>query len=806
MRRNEKEVYKMATGDDSVDQIEVVDAFSKSKIEGNSTDYKEEDSEREEHAERRKIDGNVSNLNGAGSSTSAMSRHKSEREKKLGHRRVGTGGEVTYKKIQTSQIMGSIQLGIQHAVGGLASKPERDLLMQDFMTVETTTFAADGSSHTPAHHYSEFVFKTYAPIAFRYFRDLFGIQPDDFLISFCSAPLRELSNPGASGSIFYLTDDDEFIIKTVQHKEGEFLQKLLPGYYMNLNQNPRTLLPKFFGLYCYQCNSKNIRMVAMNNLLPSSITLHQKYDLKGSTYKRKASKSERQKKSPTYKDLDFMEHHSEGLYLEADTYNALVKTIQRDCRVLESFKIMDYSLLVGIHNLDQAAREKAERRSIAKQGTDAPEEEGKSVNLNRTRSLTRAKLVAHSTAMESIQAESEPIDEEDDVPPGGIPARNFKGERLLLFIGIIDILQSYRLKKKLEHTWKSILHDGDTVSVHKPGFYAQRFQDFMAKTVFRKIPSLDLPEIKGNHRKFRTLVTSYIALKHSPSKRKSISRPMRPLESEVDGMTQPSGSGNSKPGSPTSPSLPSSPPARPITPPPPSSPPSYPSVLKDRGSIGPPHTPVGGAPRVPPPVPPRGGPRKQGHESAGRGGYVSGFPSCSTPPPAFEDAIRGDYAADSSSASGSGTSSNPGGGTPLRHRVTQHHSKNYREETVSASRVTSGTATRHTVSYHEEVVSISEVRLESRTENKSSLSVESGSSTSGFGSVVTSTTGRHLTWTPPCSVEGSTPTWTEGTPSFTESSSSGDIGCPTTPVRGLNRDRDGPKSVPEDSENCTEIR
>lgn len=54
-----------------------------------------------------------------------------------------------------------------------------------------------------------------------------------------------------------------------------------------------------------------------------------------------------------------MEHHPEGIFLEADTYSALVKTIQRDCRVLESFKIMDYSLLVGIHNLDQAAKEKA---------------------------------------------------------------------------------------------------------------------------------------------------------------------------------------------------------------------------------------------------------------------------------------------------------------------------------------------------------------------------------------------------------------------------------------------------------------
>jgi len=106
-------------------------------------------------------------------------------------------------------------------------------------------------------------------------------------MSLCSQRMRELSNPGASGSIFYLTADDEFIIKTVMYKECEFLQKLLPGYYMNLNQNPRTLLPKFFGLFCYQCNSKNIRLCVMNNLLPSVVKMHQKYDLKGSTYKRK---------------------------------------------------------------------------------------------------------------------------------------------------------------------------------------------------------------------------------------------------------------------------------------------------------------------------------------------------------------------------------------------------------------------------------------------------------------------------------------------------------------------------------------
>ena len=43
-------------------------------------------------------------------------------------------------------------------------------------------YFSEGSTLTPAHHYSDFRFKAYAPIAFRYFRELFGIQPDDFLV------------------------------------------------------------------------------------------------------------------------------------------------------------------------------------------------------------------------------------------------------------------------------------------------------------------------------------------------------------------------------------------------------------------------------------------------------------------------------------------------------------------------------------------------------------------------------------------------------------------------------------------------
>ncbi|XP_023653747.1 phosphatidylinositol 4-phosphate 5-kinase type-1 gamma-like isoform X2 [Paramormyrops kingsleyae] len=405
--------------------------------------------------------------------------------KKIGHRGVDASGETTYKKTTSSALKGAIQLGIGYTVGNLSSKPERDVLMQDFYVVESIFFPSEGSNLTPAHHYPDFRFKTYAPVAFRYFRELFGIRPDDYLYSLCNEPLIELSNPGASGSIFYVTKDDEFIIKTVMHKEAEFLQKLLPGYYMNLNQNPRTLLPKFFGLYCVQSGGKNIRVVVMNNVLPSAIRMHLKYDLKGSTYKRRASKKEREKAKPTFKDLDFLQDLQDGLMLDTDTYSALVKTLQRDCLVLESFKIMDYSFLLGVHNIEQAERD---RLAEGLQGSGGPGE---------PRPVAQKAL--YSTAMESIQggaACGESIDTDDTM--GGIPAVNGKGERLLLYIGIIDILQSYRLIKKLEHTWKALVHDGDTVSVHRPSFYADRFFRFMNTTVFRKNSSLKCsPSKKG---------------------------------------------------------------------------------------------------------------------------------------------------------------------------------------------------------------------------------------------------------------------------------------------------------------------
>ncbi|ODM87409.1 Phosphatidylinositol 4-phosphate 5-kinase type-1 beta [Orchesella cincta] len=337
---------------------------------------------------------------------------------------------------------------------------------------EQVHFSTSSDDSSVFHSEVDFRFKTYAPPAFDHFRVYFGVSQEDF----CS-PLRELSSSGASGSLFYISKDDEFILKTVQRRKtttspssGRLLSKS--------ETKSRTLLPKFFGLYNYipkTGGNKNIRFVVMNNVLPSALKMDWKYDLKGSTYNRRASLAEKMKPYPTFKDLDFVEHFPGGLILEEATYNALMRTLERDANVLESLKIMDYSLLIGIHSLDLAASENSRQMQ-------RPKEVEKDLEESKIQKRNRRKLVAHSTALESIEIELDDMDFE--VPFGGIPARSRNGDNLLVFLGIIDILQSYRLSKKLEHTWKAVVYDGNTVSVHRPEFYARRFMDFLKSSVF----------------------------------------------------------------------------------------------------------------------------------------------------------------------------------------------------------------------------------------------------------------------------------------------------------------------------------
>lgn len=59
---------------------------------------------------------------------------------------------------------------------------------------------------------------------------------------------------------------------------------------------------------------------------------------------------------------------------------------------------------------------------------------------------------------------------------------------VVLYMGIIDILQEYNLRKKIEHAYKSMHFDPLTISVVEPKLYAERFINFLEKKVFPEDP------------------------------------------------------------------------------------------------------------------------------------------------------------------------------------------------------------------------------------------------------------------------------------------------------------------------------
>jgi 1-phosphatidylinositol-4-phosphate 5-kinase len=52
---------------------------------------------------------------------------------------------------------------------------------------------------------------------------------------------------------------------------------------------------------------------------------------------------------------------------------------------------------------------------------------------------------------------------------------------VVLYFGIIDILQEYNITKRIEHSYKSLHFDPSSISAVEPRLYATRFQEFLKK-------------------------------------------------------------------------------------------------------------------------------------------------------------------------------------------------------------------------------------------------------------------------------------------------------------------------------------
>uniref|UniRef100_A0ACD5XKR1 Uncharacterized protein n=2 Tax=Avena sativa TaxID=4498 RepID=A0ACD5XKR1_AVESA len=394
-----------------------------------------------------------------------------------GGRRRGQGPTIA-KGHKNYELMLNLQLGIRHAVGK-QGPITLDLRSSAFDPKEKvwTRFPPEGSKYTPPHSSCDFRWKDYCPQVFRTLRKLFKVDAADYMLSLCGdQALRELSSPGKSGSFFYLTSNDQYMIKTMKKAEVKIFLKMLRAYYNHVRSFENTLVTKFFGLHCVKlagANQKKVRFVIMGNLFCSDHYIHRRFDLKGSSLGRTTDKPQTEIDEYTIlKDLDL----NFIFRLQKPWYQEFQRQVDKDCDFLEQENIMDYSLLVGVHFRD--------KRVIMTEGSfDSDSSRGSSPHLSShlSRGDTDPNRMCTIRLGSNMPTKAELTVRRTDCEPQLIGESTGEFYDVILYFGIIDILQDYDISKKLEHAYKSFQYDPTSISAVDPKQYSRRFKDFVYK-------------------------------------------------------------------------------------------------------------------------------------------------------------------------------------------------------------------------------------------------------------------------------------------------------------------------------------
>ncbi|KAJ0927364.1 putative 1-phosphatidylinositol-4-phosphate 5-kinase [Helianthus annuus] len=385
-------------------------------------------------------------------------------------------GVTICKGHKNYELMLNLQLGIRHSVGRPSSPKPLDLKPTVFDTKEKlwTRFPPEGSKHTPPHQSCDFKFKDYCPSVFRTLRNLFNVDPVDYMLSICgNEALRELSSPGKSGCFFYVTSDNKYMIKTMKKAEVKVLRRMLPAYFQHMKSYENTLVTKFFGLHCVKLSGssqRKVRFVVMGNLFCTDVPINRRFDLKGSSHGRITDKPESEiDANTTLKDLDL----NYIFRLQKDQFQEFYRQVNTDCKFLEQERIMDYSLLVGI--------------SVQACNQDLSTDEG-NIELDSSGSSPRVSSADTDASLDptrwapirlgvNMPARVELTVRSHENQLVGEPTQEFYN--VILFFGIIDILQDYDISKKLEHAYKAFQYNPTSISAVDPIQYSKRFRDFI---------------------------------------------------------------------------------------------------------------------------------------------------------------------------------------------------------------------------------------------------------------------------------------------------------------------------------------
>lgn len=370
----------------------------------------------------------------------------------------------------------SMMIGIRMSVGRSSIETARELQPVDFIMKEKFSIIprlANIFDSAVSKRVTMTRFIDYAPMVFQKIRASFGIQHEEYLKSVGPeqllgnmvlgnlSSLSELSSEGKSGAFFYYTADGNYMMKTVAPKEHQLLKSMLKRYHDHIMQHPGTLIVRFLGLHCLRVRkvrkggastTRKLYFVVMGNMFNTPYEIHRRYDLKGSWVGRHTPPGAEFDPSVALKDVDFKQAN-ESIRIGEERRQILVAQIQKDSKFLCENNIIDYSLLLGIHDIS------ATTAIVGSPVVEEFEGEDGFVDLD---------------APSAGDGERAPLHQQHG---GGMLSSD---KRSLYFMGVIDILTPYDTAKKLEHHFKALRHDRRGVSCCPPGLYAERFTRFIS--------------------------------------------------------------------------------------------------------------------------------------------------------------------------------------------------------------------------------------------------------------------------------------------------------------------------------------
>ncbi|XP_071333542.1 phosphatidylinositol 5-phosphate 4-kinase type-2 gamma isoform X1 [Trachinotus anak] len=395
--------------------------------------------------------------------------------------------------------------GVNHSINDLNQVPVPVMLLPDDFKANTKIKVNNhlfNKENLPGH----FKFKEYCPQVFRNLRERFGIEDLDYQVSLTrSPPLRSVDDQGEG--LLLNSYDRTLVVKQISSEDVADMHSILSEYHQHIVKcHGSTLLPQFLGMYRVSVDSEETYLIVMRNMFSHRLVVHRKYDLKGSLVAREASDKERVncnihytsllavfssipyiplkdvflllkvKELPTFKDMDFR-NNMQKVYVTEEQKEKFMEKLNRDVEFLVKLKIMDYSLLLGIHDVGRAEREEEE-------GEEVSNEEEQDAENGLALGPTVGSYGTSPEGIAGYMSSCKPLGPGEFDPyvdvyaVGSCPGAP---QREVYFMGLIDVLTQYDTKKKAAHAAKTVKHGaGAEISTVHPEQYAKRFRDFIS--------------------------------------------------------------------------------------------------------------------------------------------------------------------------------------------------------------------------------------------------------------------------------------------------------------------------------------